>query len=129
MNPKELRIGNFIHMKLGLDLEVVSIDKSKIGIKIIGNDNVFDTYESHIANGIPLNHDWLSELGFIWCESLKYYFLGYGQNKKEFIIIEGNGCFGVCDMDFNPEIKHVHQLQNAFYVLTGEELIKRNVIV
>jgi len=114
MKPQELRIGNWIYD---------TIEGEELQVKI-GNIKYYSDFEP-----IPLTEEWLDKFGFeqkeggsgppinaVWDEWWEpyegfritqdvkndWFLCGYRQNKKHF--------------------KYVHQLQNLYFALTGEEL-------
>lgn len=74
---------------------------------------------------IQLTEEWLFKFGFEWKQikdlssyslpKLEIYQYSSNNNKIFFEYIDGE-----------VEIKYVHQLQNLYFALTGEELIQRN---
>lgn len=126
----ELRIGNIVdfgdpepdeagHMKGHLENRVIT-----------GSDIVRAEEWPTVFYPIPLTEEWLSTFGFsyhFW-KGIKYMLL---VNQKIDIRLqapekEGDGWFPTLHYDacnlFNREIYSVHQLQNLFFALTGEEL-------
>ena len=101
MKATELRIGNY-YLAFGVDLkQVETLTKDKILIDF---------------TPIPLTEEWLLKLGFY-----KY----KGNNSDCFL----NGFETACNMTMLfwkgnqiKNIKYVHQLQNLYFALTGEEL-------
>lgn len=127
INAKELRLGNIVdyeatfHKITGLASEI----SSSVWLK--GKETVYHVYD-HIKP-IPLTEDWLSKFGFA-----KEYENKYLLNKS--VIDTYSGSF-----EFNhvvdsikgrwvysciANIKYVHQLQNLYFALTGEELVIKN---
>jgi hypothetical protein len=115
MRAEELRIGNLI--KGHYD------DKSDI-VKVIG----YDPWENFIwAEGslnpefyeefspIPLIEEWLVKFGFKFSEPFQWWY----HDKFEFTIDEGGESKFECSC--HP-ITTVHQLQNLYFTLTGQEL-------
>jgi len=108
----ELRIGNYI--KSG-DLEAQITAQ---GILYLKRGNMK-------AKPIPLTEEWLYKFGFKVGEVEDYFDKNIGIKKilaihlkdKEFII--GYGIYWT----YHFKIKYVHQLQNLYFALTGEELI------
>lgn len=120
---KELRMGNihyseeFSHPRLGIgDVKVDGRSYAMItsyGIHMVAIGGM--TFDP-----IPLSNDWLVKLGF------QYNDLngddGYWQIKSSigiFEILNGKDGFYY---EHKTEVKHVHQLQNLFFALTGKEL-------
>ena len=138
MKANELRIGNWVQINnqewpnlKGVKFKVTSIDCNALmlySIRGIGNSN-YNQYDYNIEP-IPLTEEWLLKFGFHkkdaeWylhpCFELKIIVF----NKGEF-----NGVMfytRTIHTDFTPiyctkHINHVHQLQNLYFALTGEEL-------
>lgn len=136
MKPSELRIGNIV--------ERYTDGKSKM-IKKIGRIGYFDTDLYWLdkpmtqqlvprktkwddIRPIPITEDWLLKLGFDNTQRgfFKIRILNRGSinvliSKKRLLVelgTTGGYLFG------NTDIKHIHQLQNLYFSLTGEELTK-----
>lgn len=114
MEANELRIGNWV-----IDtFDKCSPVESQIGIDdfvVMGN---FSRSNAPIPySPIPLTEEWLVKLGFE--KEPDHFFICWGKNGVELIDYEDG------DYEFNhcsTLIKSVHQLQNLYFVLTGEEL-------
>lgn len=114
IKPEELRIGNYYnHVEAG----VIKLEPDWI--------SYFAKYPE-LINGIPLTEDWLIKAGFEPCEDdpdVLYYKKGYFavnsfmDHSKVWLRYSGrhNG-------DIQTEVKYVHQLQNLYWCLCGEEL-------
>lgn len=110
MKKNELRIGNYIRGKSDPEKRI-----SPAGIVCIEGSDLFE--------GVPLTEEWLIKFGFerqpFDHENNKDYKLGniFIQEHTEV------NDFICCNTspDF-IKIEHVHQLQNLYFVLTGEEL-------
>ena len=121
MKASELRIGNFIGYnsllmkvsKISEDDLLVEFAKEEIRLVVIPNEEGL--------HPIPLTEEWLLKFGFFkgadssWCtEKL---------SKLWVFFIKCDIPFGGYDGDINiPLPQYVHQLQNLYFVLTGEEL-------
>ena len=117
MKANELRIGNYVEVFVSFCLikeeQVIDIMCDSINTK--SHENMtFDYIEP-----IPLTEEWLNRFGFrksgiYWFDShdelLSYSF------KKNTIAIGRMGIY------FENKIHYVHQLQNLYFALTGEEL-------
>lgn len=111
MKSSELRIGNY-YLSFGVDLkQVEKLHKDKILIDF---------------HPIPLTEEWLLKFGFELINESPINYKIYALNFISFNVIK----------DFKPNlykaevysvtypiIKYVHQLQNLYFALTGEELI------
>lgn len=111
IQPQELRLGNlFVERNTKQIIEVIELTKSSV----IFSENFDKEWQ---AEPIPLTEEWLIKLGFH--EVLGVYAI-YG---KEINIKLNNGYW---DAYFKGKyvcvIKHVHQIQNLYFALTGQEL-------
>jgi hypothetical protein len=109
MKTSEIRIGNFVHHPLTDDTFQISIS----GLSAFAIN--FVTYQP-----IPLTEEWLLKLGFIRKN-------GYGFIKKDlfgnlFYSVETKEHFMFQYHELRIKIDYVHQLQNLYFALTGEEL-------
>lgn len=111
IDPKELRIGNLLKG----DGVIVTIDAR----------SVFDMWYNGKPYGpIPITPEWLERLGFERDEETRYrLYLEHNRWLKSWgrsgsFLVKGDNDFGV----FVYDIKHIHQLQNLFFALTGHEL-------
>lgn len=135
MDSRELRLGNYVGLSTngtslktfhaGLETyEVISIMQTYISLK--GVD--YPLSESHgcsFAKPIPLTEEWLVRMGF------EKYSDGGELKGIDCFYCKGKlkGAISLPNFMFNGfiQIKHVHQLQNLYFALTGEELtIKSN---
>jgi hypothetical protein len=125
MNTNELRIGNLCQDKIsGALLKVTGTHENDISFYVIDR-NLFPLQPGWQAEPIPLTEEWLLRFGF------------EKNDNNQFILMEGS-----VDILFNKDLngwtcdginfsinmtEHVHQLQNLYFVLTGEELkLKEN---
>jgi hypothetical protein len=131
INKSEIRIGNMLSYVTNPDQKenkIVTVENiTKQGINSIDDYEhsvFFDLLEFDALFGIPLTEDWLLKFGFT-ANILNGKILSYGNRKslKSFVI----------DTNFKlllPYtiliIKCVHQLQNLYFDLTGEELILKD---
>lgn len=124
MEAKELRIGNFIFNGNNQIVEI-NIDRLRLLEKGIN-------YEP-----IPLTQEWLLKFGFKKQKAVyipvfskrtnsKIWFSVYGreeyQDPNELHINDPKKWFSVEYNKFDVKIKYIHQLQNIYWCLTGEEL-------
>jgi hypothetical protein len=129
MKRTELRIGNLVERN-GKIYEVSSIHADDT-IRLFNKDKIasIGCFSLKEVNPIPITEEWLFKLGF-------------KKDTKYDWELKVNGVlfYGMCD-DSQPvntgitilnlpnsiiNIKHVHQLQNLYFALTGEELIIKN---
>ncbi len=110
MKAQELRIGNYLKKDV-----VVKIDARRI----------FDIWEeTKEYQPILLTEEWLLRFGFVSNPYQDRY-----ENKS--IHVQCNKTRGVTELwiENMPHIKYVHQLQNLYFALTGEELIHDEWVV
>lgn len=129
IKPNELRIGNLVLKTLDWDIPF-NIEWNDKVIKwnesywyLIGKGTIFlDDFEP-----ISLTEEWLLKFGFKNESENRQYCLG----KKDLLINLDNGFYfsewnGNWIIHKGIEIKYVHQLQNLYFSLMGEELEVRS---
>jgi hypothetical protein len=121
MKANELRIGNWIHI---LD--------SDCDYKLMNTDDLSLVDCGSGSEGIPLTEEWLEKLGFFD----KYKSVHTRWSKNGFSIQQASdeddegGSIPVkqeFSYEFKYDIKYVHQLQNLYFALTGEELVIKQI--
>jgi hypothetical protein len=117
MKATELRIGNYIN-------EPLNENKDPFVVWQIyheeGNNKV-NGYPITYFSPIPLTEEWLVKLGFNKTEYTHIYDNGdYSFRLDRLSLWDYTGDDGYC---IAVKILHVHQLQNLYFALTGEELI------
>ena len=122
INIRELRIGNLIYYK-GYDgfkkvESIEKLEKWRGGYRVVAGTNNFMT-DLISASPIPLTTTFLLENGFK---------KSYSENRAFEIYYHPVGDFcltavgGIISFGGTIKIKHIHQLQNLYFSLTGEEL-------
>jgi hypothetical protein len=106
MKATELRIGNLVWEDYGGEYEVLMISPNYVDL-VKPFLSLSGRYDINSLKPIPLTEEWLLKLGFVWVEDIKI-LKGYLDDY-----IDGNS---------NTQLKYVHQLQNLYFALTGEEL-------
>lgn len=125
MEARELRIGNFVDCN-GIVSEIVEVRTNYVRLKYFRKD----VEKEHISlveldgrvKEIPLTEEWLLKFGF----DNKF-------NKDKFTIIpkgklgyeNGRTYFNSWTI-LEKQPDYVHQLQNLYFALTGEELTFKN---
>jgi len=108
MKASELRIGNIVYFN---DNDVHTITgRDILDLDLYPLDDSFTP--------IPLSEQWLVKFGF---EEVERYGKGVWMVHDFILIFYPDECL-LCDCDIDVKIKHVHQLQNLYFALTGEEL-------
>ena len=133
MEANELRIGNLIEYRIQDDLddrkdwwEVSKIDATDLCILESNIDYDF--------RPIPLTEEWLLKFGFN--KEYQKGYIGIDVCNSDFVLTEPLKMgewqtnytfqFETGSVPKFKEIKYVHQLQNLYFALTGEELILKN---
>jgi hypothetical protein len=111
MEVTELRIGNFVE----INNKIIIMDTRIFHAVIHG----FEGYE---PKPIPITEYWILKFGFN-----KSNRLDLGELKPCYVIFSlavmiRHSSFFIDWIGGNTEIKYVHQLQNLYFALTGEEL-------
>lgn len=123
MKAQELRIGNLVETVYGFS-HVRALSDGYIGVFIGGK--LYDFNDNYIKP-IQLTEEWLVKFGWL-----------YYNGQKEGVLTKDFGCkmdvdYIDCELliksHYEPysmyrvtSVKHVHQLQNLYFALTGEEL-------
>jgi len=122
MKATELRIGNWVRLNVRPieNYQVTQILEKGVNCGLVGA-----MYE--IVKPIPLTDEWLKRFGFNEDGFKQYEFENWGIKVKKdpHAISETNWIVFHGFMNQFSELvslKHVHQLQNLYFALTGEEL-------
>jgi hypothetical protein len=112
MKKNELRIGNWVEH-----------NQPKRGYYTTVQESTFSVNVEKLFKPIPLTEEWLLKFGFEKKGQLyiKDFFGDYiGVDVEDFSI--GTYAFGRIAHAPQPTFMNVHQLQNLYFALTGEEL-------
>ena len=119
IKTNELRIGNIVFLN----------DKQKVW-EIMDGFDIDEMTENSTVDPIPLTEEWLLKFGFEKNEYTKDFRLGkYWVENRYFDSYEKSmflfGCyqFNKIYITSNVDVlKYVHELQNLYFALTGQEL-------
>jgi hypothetical protein len=119
MKSNELRIGNFV-LKAEITEEISSIHSDNT-IRLKKGESSKGCYHINLIQPIPLTEEWLIKFGF---KKPAHSWNGKIFHLSEWDLYPLNWCVV---MDKNgavivKKLKYVHQLQNLYFALTGEEL-------
>jgi hypothetical protein len=131
MDSKELRIGNYVDCN-GIVSEIVETRTNYVRLKYFRKD----VEKEHISlvllddrvKEIPLTEEWLLKFGYvkfnvnasIYCE----YSLVIDDVLKYKLLFDYRDLGITMPNTYKPiRLKYVHQLQNLYFALTGNELI------
>ena len=121
IKTNELRIGNFVSINNGFEMLVHSIFQNDtvyldfIPPLINESDVLEEDYKDLVA--IPLTKEWLLKAGFE-----RLFHTGSTYSLRYFNVSDF-GENGIYLYDVKQPIKYVHQLQNLYFAMTGEELV------
>jgi len=129
MEARELRIGNYFY-------DIFDVKNPEVRKWTVEDFVTCINYQSSkhpitFAKPIPLTEEWLEKLGFevidaFDSEGIEDHYYLLKKNTISFCCLRP---FETIEIDFfdglelrKTPIKHVHQLQNLYFALTGEEL-------
>lgn len=123
MKANELRIGNYLNYRDKERILIVSNLGSFRFETICHNTGViYGSDDASEYNGIPLTEDWLLKFGFtldigvgVWFSTQKHFPIW---NAYSVIPYQ----YTLDNPSHNINISTVHQLQNLYFALTGDEL-------
>jgi len=123
MQANELRIGNWINYK-SQDIQVASLVF----------DNSADRNHKELTDNIkpiPLTEQWLERFGFKISYDKHWYDKGANRGDILSVNIKTNECLLGSKINWaHPRtVYYVHQLQNLYFALTGEELTLKEIPV
>jgi len=137
MKASELRTGNLIYFlddrKLSIkkictigqipDAETMKVKADRYFIGFLDSGFWMD-FKDGKFKPIPLTNEWIKNFGFTESEAIGVFFSG----KIDLERISSDQGYGVSihEEPIGLEINYVHQLQNLYYSLTGEELTLNN---
>ena len=135
MDKRELRIGNVVYDSLNQSYDIV------VGIN--NNDTVDFPFELNndicFVDGIKISGEILKKLGFIQDKPTEeFYVKTYNdpldKNYIKMTMFFANNHWILCvilgedSSTVIKDIKYVHQIQNAFFMVTGEEFDINNLL-
>ena len=137
LSANELRIGNLVHFIFTNEtVEIVGINAHESNNKSIYNTISFRSFNLYCESfetikPIALTEEWLLRFGYvkfdvkasIYCE---YCLIIDGVLKYKLLFDYRDLGIIMPNTDKPIRLKYVHQLQNLYYALTGEELTFKN---
>jgi len=127
IRAEHLRVGNVILYKPygNKDGEIKTI-QGMLGMKAYFDRHSNESGMHHNLEGIPLTGEWLNKCGFTFHESVGSHYIAYNGLRLSLTFFRWNPSEGYLQLDSpfgSTEIRYIHQLQNWFFGLTGQELI------
>ena len=125
LQSKELRIGNYVNSNVN-GISKVEQAGSSLNKDYIGSVSLHGHHWTNSCVPIPLDCELLVLFGFEYAGNL-FDCDFYKKDKYVVSVIKGEFKFSLKEDPKSKyihlkEIKHVHQLQNIYFALTGEEL-------
>jgi hypothetical protein len=123
IQAKDLRIGNWIKRQDGLQVQISNIGRKGTNI---GPDEFPVYLYWEMCDSIPLTPEILENCGFVlrngnyntwYAKAL----IGFSSTMR-ISVHDDIYYFSPFEWNYQIEIKSLHQLQNLYYALTGEEL-------
>lgn len=142
IKAEELRLGNLVEIDNGLLPETKGKPHVVIGIQnrsdkdfpdsdsvisLIPNERSWRNYSqwNEYIKPIPLTEEWLLKFGFFVSTRKNCYYKNWGTNGVELIVHDYHYKGGFeYELGSNKYkvVEYIHQLQNLYFALTGEEL-------
>lgn len=130
MNNNDLMLGNVIVYKDQVRV-VESIGPDKLSLRSMDEKvdlvtNLIDVVNDEECSGIPLNEEWLQALGLSADpENAAYEELWYNFPDERFSIKLNTPAPHKVELEYIVNLKmvsSVHELQNLYFIITGEDL-------
>lgn len=129
MKANELRIGCNYQLENGVLRGRIVTIKNKLDL-----DVAFDLLESNLIKPIPLTEEWLVRFGFekdfdgSFMLGIISIFKDKRLKQNVYIYTESTSKYsdGQWVVILDLKLQYVHQLQNLYFALTGEELTIKN---
>jgi len=126
MKVSELRIGNLLRDKVTkTELRVTKLTEQDIVTYVIDR-SMFPLQDGWGIEPIPLTEEWLLKFGFEMINSSPINYKIYRLKDISFNVIKDSNIKLYDKIVYSEQyryIESVHQLQNLYFALTGEELI------
>lgn len=120
ITSSELRLGNYVSTSTEICI-VKTIGEKSAKLSSINNDFAFESFNESEIESIQLTEEWMIKLGFEkGCNPLGLPM--YKHPNHEQCIGQFGDWFGLAGWQYQPPLDYVHQLQNLYFVLMGEEL-------
>lgn len=119
MKATELRIGNYID-RGDCICTVETLDRKGATTTPIGSN--YDLDKKTGLNPIPLTEEWLLKFGFKKEKNVNENTYPDFRKRSVELLTNVNGFYVLNRNEGFTDIHYLHQLQNLYYALTGEEL-------
>lgn len=122
MEKTQLRIDNIVAFEATAHIVNELHGDKVLHTWLKGPDRHWDGYDA--IEGFPLTEEWLKKFGFLENDADEF-----SDKTSSLIILRDKGEFFKYDICADPHynsigilVQHIHQLQNLYFALTGEEL-------
>lgn len=134
MKASELRIGNlFDYHRQTVHVMSIGDLSAEFGYFVDSVGFLRSYMEDDCPKYVPLTEEWLLKFGFRKRKACGNYWFEKSHKKLLFLTNDINSKKGfafatkldhvfIYDLNWNKRVKYVHQLQNLYFALTGEEL-------
>jgi hypothetical protein len=129
MKANELRIGNIV--EYNEDGVIFTVTETSLNGIRVTNDEETTWIEIDQFSGIKLTEDWLLRAGFVVehkGNELNGFYSVYTLNSITYNTIHGWWINGKQHLEYPVPLNYVHQLQNLYFALTGQELFFKKQI-
>ena len=118
MTARELRIGNYINPKF--PMKVVNIFPDEVNADFEGNEGDVFEFKNEDIEGVPIDEEWLKKINLV---SVGGDFVRFNKLRCFLLRRDNSGYYyGLPNNSMRTEVKFIHQLQNLYFALTGEEI-------
>jgi hypothetical protein len=125
-NSKQFKIGNFVEYRQSV-CEVRAIHSEGICLNYLGQLTTDEPFDKVLERSepIPIDRYFLLKMGFVNDEFTIYRWYKKGKNDETLITYDSDD-YTICIGDSweFPVVKYVHEMQNIYYAIFREELIK-----
>ena len=117
-------LGNWVEYAVGdgkrsIPMQVTGIFNDTVYLNFEGNEgDVFEEEEENLL-GIPLTYELLEKCGFKFSGYSRYF-----AHQNKIFLTKNLDAYNVYNPDYNKttRVKYLHELQNAYFILTGKQL-------
>ena len=133
-NTTGLMIGNYVYGVSDRIEEITYLTKDKVKTNHLVLDAESQELSVEDISLIPLDEEWMIKMGFEYTPcgisgADMWQGLGFWQNKNYSIVLRGDKkCKYQLRLSgyFNSNYNYVHEIQNLYYILIGEQLRIKN---
>lgn len=121
MDQSELRLGNWVSYRGEKEGIVSNLGVHGFETERAWNGFAFGSSDVDEYEGIPLTPEWLEKAGAEKIRESRY-FIGINPITDDYLMVIGGNADGFYFQNAGHPLRFVHQLQNLYFALSGEEL-------